>query len=119
MKLTKVTIDRKRWLTPDTNKNYEGGLLYDSRNGKMCCLGFASRQAGGCSVQEIKDMGLPADTERDIKGLTESEHGRIFDSDFSKDAADINDDKEINRKERERKLKKLAKENGFNFVFIN
>lgn len=91
-----------------------------ARRGNMCCLGFACL-AVGAKRKDILDVGLPACTEKLLPGLTEKSPyrtGFIDDTDFSQSAAEINDDSTITDKQRQKKLRNLADENGFKFVFV-
>lgn len=82
--------------------------------GGMCCLGFASL-AFGATKKQIRDVALPSfigkDWAEDV-GLKEG---------FCCQASQINDDREITDKERERELIKLCEKHRmpFTFEFVN
>jgi hypothetical protein len=114
MKNKTIVVDRRKWLRGDG-----AGWLRDGRNRRMCCLGFAMRQIGHCSAKSLTNRGMPADTERLVGGLTQEKNGYFIDTSFSNRAQKINDSDKITEKEREQKLKKLARKHGFAFKFTN
>jgi hypothetical protein len=86
--------------------------------GTMCCLGFVCL-ALGATEKQIRGKDFPADTKLHLKGLSETDsNGDLRDTQFSKDAANINDDATIDDEERETQLCALAIENGFKFKFV-
>ncbi len=112
--LVKVIIDRRRWWRGQTSKESE--LQKDG--GQRCCLGFACL-ALGLNEDQILRCCYPAKTFHELKGLTELQWGIIRNTEFSKEAAIVNDDATITDKVREAKLKEMAFEAGFVFEFVN
>lgn len=123
-KYTHVIIDRKKW----SRGNLSGNALLVNRAfrndlmnvapmpkiGRMCCLGFACLVLGA-TRKEISGETMPSTVEKELPGL----NYRNGDTSFSKQASAINDNPDITDKEREKQLKKLARENGFIFKFVN
>lgn len=101
-------------------------------SGKMCCLGFAAKVLG-CTDTDIEGRYYPAGTKKILDGLTKASYGDatisgdfatghcngVRNTEFSRNAAKINDEPNIAEPEREQQLIDLAKENGFEFVFVN
>lgn len=115
-KYVTVRIDRTRWQRGKyTIKN--GSKLLVSKGGRMCCLGFVCLVLGA-KKRDILHAGYPAGTMLDLPGLTER-NGQIQNTGFSEDAASINDDTSLSDRQREIQLRKLAKQNGFIFKFVN
>lgn len=130
---TKVVIKRSQW-----SRGIKGNCLYlsredaaevkkwDENNGReihaggKCCLGFACLVLGA-EPEQITSLGLPGETGLNLPGLTrESEiFGDMSDTEFSRYAANINDDQTITDEEREKNLTALAAKNGFDFEFID
>lgn len=84
-----------------------------------CCLGFACLQAGVPLNRTYRDY--PGDLRMEVPGLNEPIDllGRQFKNTvFSRDAATINDDRDIDDEERKRQLSKLAIAHGHTFTFI-
>ena len=93
----------------------------------MCCLGFACL-ALGASEDEIRGKTYPSATKRKLPGLTEDRSDEYpgyvglvrADTEFATKAAKINDGHVVGHHSKaiEEALTKLAKENGFEFVFV-
>lgn len=115
-----IVIDCLLWCRGRVDAMEWTGLL--NRDGRRCCLGFHCSQLGVEDRHLINSVSpgwvrkyLPADS-----GLICSlETSGGWNSVFSRKAMVINDDHRISDLTRIRKLKKLAKEYGFNYVFIN
>lgn len=107
-----VTIVREEWL-----RGTDDGMLLDT-GGKKCCLGFACG-ALGLPDSELLAIGRPVEVYRtdgpDLMGLVNDIGG---DSDFTDNAIEINDADDTSDAEKEALLIPLAKEAGFNFIFV-
>ncbi len=119
-KLTKLIIDRTKWL--------RGGVetsLYETLDKAKCCLGFLG-QACGIPLSEMKDNGIPADIHRSIKKwpkwvitIQKNLYGIIIygDSRWTEKAIKINDGLMTEAK-RECELKKHFAKKGINLIFV-
>ncbi len=133
-KLKTVRINRKKWARGNSETNNK--LLLRSadvrqmgedlikanrslREGNMCCLGFACL-ALGASKSAIAGKAMPDEVyrKRILEGLVEHPSCPMSSTDFAQAAAEINDDRTITNQQRERKLTKLSRQHGFNFVFF-
>lgn len=99
----------------------------------MCCLGFAMLQLTDATEADITDVGEPGEIGwefecPDYSPLAHREEyldavlGRyeyLVNSEFSESAIAINDDPEIDDRERMKRLRALAREHGLQFRFIN
>ena len=85
---------------------------------RMCCLGFWCK-AAGLTDEDIRGHGSPGDTDKLLEGLTymSGQYESVFDTDFTDDMIDINDDSEIGEATREQKLTELANSIGVELVF--
>lgn len=81
--------------------------------GTMCCLGFAALE-----MKWLEDVAFPASLERLIPKLTELHGGALYNSDFSVQAAQINDDRNISDQERMEKLTDIGRDHGIEFEFV-
>ena len=92
-----LIIDRSKWRTDSHGK---GDTLLLNNEGYMCCLGFRCHQMG-IPKKEILNICLPyyLSYKWIIPDLID-ENGCT--SQFSEDAAEINDDPDLTNKERER-----------------
>ncbi len=110
--LKPFTVSRAKWLR---GRGADSALLSD---GRMCCLGFAHVTAG-VPERDIKGVSMPADADPKchVRGLVVDDEDYVRDSRLSKDAADINDDKDIDDDERELRLTALFREHGIAVEF--
>ena len=122
------TIDRSLWY----RGNDGAQLLLDKGSkdeGKMCCIGIFCK-ALGLKDESLLGIGFPADLEtKEQKGLYEKLHGGTGafllyeddgyyrDSDATNSLTEINDDKGITEKEREKEIAALFGANGVEVKF--
>ena len=123
-----VVIDRLEWM--------RGGgdnlLSCERMKGKVqrCCLGFHSLQIDGYTDEIMNEIGEPSNLPTvqvvdgeavDIKSslVEDGEYVTILSLPWAKQAMRINDDNYLNEEEREEMITKLAKENGYDYRFIN
>ena len=135
MKKRVVVIDRKKWarginygsnrlLLTRENARYarrDNPENKSIRAGNMCCLGFACL-AAGVSKELLRDQPYPERVSggRILPGLTyEDEFGCIRNTDFSRDAAYLNDQSGMPDTQRQKRLRSLAAKHGFTFKFVN
>ena len=122
-KLTKLVIDRRRWLRGGSPS--ASSYLLHPINGKMCCLGFAAVQVGA-QPKHIRGEANPYD----VPGTFEATafgwliRRRAFDNfpghtQMCHRIILTNDDGTIEDDERERSLKKLFRKKGVVVKFIN
>jgi hypothetical protein len=131
MKLKKVVIDRKSWL-----RGGRGVSCLLSANGRKCCIGFAACALGAkkskiknvCRVSNIVSAIFCNDhlinaafinKDNPLIRIVDEELSLVREAGWLEIAYDINDDKKITDKERERKLRTLGRQNGIMFVFKN
>lgn len=109
-----ITVDRATWLTKDVQMavNVHSALL-DSETGFMCCLGFACQQSR-IPKRLIVDVGAPDD----IDGLTIPEVPEWLTGSTAQKMMQVNDSGWYAPKEREAKLKELAKLEGVTLRFV-
>ncbi len=122
-KLLRVEISRRRW---QRGQDISGLRMEDT--GKQCCLGFACR-AAGLKIADINNNGYPYDVKQNKIDLppvidalvtvrAEADDDVYYgNSDLCKQLTEINDNQEIDDKEREKLLKPLALQAGMRFVF--
>ena len=128
--MIKVVINRSKWsrgavvgnalLVGEPCIATEQGKTV-AEEGKMCCLGFVCLTLG-FSPDQIRGRSMPSDLGRGIEGLTEvaQDGGDHYDdTNFSVEAAKINDDADISDKSREEILVGEAATAGFAFVFVD
>lgn len=120
MKKDYLIIDRAKWRTGHYSDNRTGRgdtqLLNDE--GYMCCLGFRCLQMG-VPEDELLNVTSPGDLGRKwqvpdlvLKKPKINGGHKDYDTDFSYEAMDINDDIHLTPKEREQKIiKHFAKKN--------
>jgi hypothetical protein len=109
----KFTVDRKRWLRGEGERN---SLLLRESDGKMCCLGFACLAAGH-TESDIRGVATPT-------GISMERHGRcLLPSHSSRSiswAMEWNDcpvDKEFTEAKREALITEKLAEVGIEVVF--
>ncbi len=113
------TIDRSEWARGKKVPKDSQSLL--NEDGTKCCLGFLALK---CQVPDdkIQDVGMPYDlcpfeyNKLPILNDDGKVHGPY---DGWNKFANINDDADILDKDREAKLRQLAKDNGFRFRFVS
>lgn len=104
-----VRIVRSRWLRGRAPQI--SGLHI--ANHKQCCLGFVAR-AYGCSIDEIRGCGR---LEELYDEAQEKLPAKLVNDEAS--FIDVNDSEDITDRERESKLRSLAKRHGMRFVFVD
>lgn len=126
-----LAIDRLTWL----RGTKEGAVLKSEQDGRQCCLGFETK-ACGFTDADILGRALPSsippdqykrpgiDQDRWAKlamatGLEEYVEATTVDSDFSMQAAKINDDAAIPEEVREQKLIELFAGQDIALSFVN
>ncbi len=102
-------VKRSRWLRGKGSDSY-----LRHKNGHQCCLGFVGRQCN-IAAKDLLLRGLPGH----LPGELLMRFPELTGSESWSDFAIINDSPEISDKEREKKLKELAKKNGFRFKFVD
>lgn len=117
-----VTVKRSEWQRGQQNSVFNGieVKLLSKKTKKLCCLGFAALVAG-FTPEEILDIAQPAELQEQIEGLTRI---REYTEGFSSlqntyDMMNVNDSGAYTDTERETKLQELAKNAGFEFVFVD
>ena len=119
--ITKLTIDRKRWL-----RGTGSGLLLDRSNNKMCCLGFYSIACGlpkklitnhGCpaDIEMIYDMPLP----EPMQWLRSMDFGRVKSSQLADKLMRANDKISLDPEVREERITRYFAKKGIEVEFIN
>ena len=127
-KLLKVRVERSRWLNGavlkvegecDGYHPLSSGSYLLRRDGLTCCLGFACL-AAGMSEKAIKYQKMPSN----ISTVLPASLCKLMDCEVDKDSviarqlANTNDDKDLQPKEREIKIKALGLEAGIDFSFV-
>jgi hypothetical protein len=122
--LTSLVIVRSEWLTP-VQSHGEGWNLSMLRNatGLKCCLAFALK-AYGCSDEQLTWKMMPAAVGEfplfsEKRSLAQGTGFEITNTEFSVDAAEINDDRTIPNAEREERLTSLFQKNGIALTFVD
>lgn len=118
-----IRISRKKWLAGD--KAVSAGTLWDPEVGQGCCLGHVIHQTARVSWDQLTGKDMPDDFYRgktasclvDVSGNASCGFD-VDNSRFSQDAAAINDDSDLSRKQKERKLISLFKKNNLRLVFV-
>jgi hypothetical protein len=132
-----ITVDRQKWhrgssFAQQPQRFAGSSALLVSETGRMCCLGFACKQLG-VPENDLADIGLPGELHVRVKGLNRpwtvkekemyplvATDSQFTETEFAEKAARINDNTDIDDKEREKQLKALAKKHRFQpFKFIN
>lgn len=111
--MTKVIIDRKRWLHAETNSQ-----LLRKSDGKMCCLGFACL-ALGFSEEDIAGHSTPLHTKKVIPGLSiKNINNEYIDTRTTSYLMWTNDYTGMSDTEREARIIELGKKAGLEFEFV-
>lgn len=122
-KVTKLVIDRKRWMRTTPGDPEQTGLLFDDSTKKMCCLGFYCRSLG-LSIDKIRNVGTPEELcwygDKDVPWQMENswllnEKGR--DSADTNKLVNINDNARITDKEKETSIKKIFAKHDVKVTF--
>lgn len=113
-----VVVKRSKWMRGDQ----ETSCLRNKKTGKMCCLGFLTREAG-FRTRQINGKLQPDDLTKCIKGLTRphtycDQDTDIINTETCKNMMDINDDKNIDDETREKQIAREGKRIGVNFKFV-
>jgi hypothetical protein len=89
-----------------------------------CCLGHVLHQAHGVSYKSMRGVCSPDELAENLDRKnplvtrdTNSDHVNFVCLDFVDEAMKLND-RSMNNKEREKQLKKLFKENGYEVKFV-
>jgi hypothetical protein len=122
----KFIVKRSKWFR---GQGDEQSRLQTTDN-KMCCLGFYAKECG-LKKKHLLDISTPSEILYDIRTLWKSflfdrkdiefanDETWITDSNVANDLMEINDNKFITEKERERRLKDLFKAQGIKLKFID
>lgn len=113
--MQKLIIDRSKWLRGDEKGT---SYLLRSSDNKMCCLGFLCI-ALGAKEEDIRQVEMPDQMDRSIKIPDYLNHPFRTIGKFPRSAADLNDDRSIYDKERERKLIALFAEQNIQLEFVD
>ncbi len=107
--MREIIIDRSKWRTATHG---EGRTQLLNEEGYKCCLGFICQQV---SRRKISENSYPCQIDRPVKGLSYKSNAfnKILDTELTSEAIAINDNEEINNKEREKQLKELFKKSGY------
>jgi hypothetical protein len=111
---TKIFTKKPKELVISRKKHLRGNGGGKLRNhaGAMCCLGFLAR-ACGIPAKDLVGKDLPSDlSDSDLKNSPVYASLTLRfgdDNSFANEAARINDDEDISRTEREKRLIKLFK----------
>jgi len=101
-----LIIDRSKWRTGGFGKDKtgKGSTMLLNGGGYMCCLGFRCHQMG-IPKEDLLGKIFPSTLSEkwDIPDLLNNDE---YNSDFTTTAVDINDDSNLNIKEREKRIKK-------------
>lgn len=117
----KLIIDRQTWLR---GEGWDDSFLLRPEDGKMCCLGFLSDQCG-VPLKAISDAQTPVDLSAIHRSLLpeflfrELEDDRDVHSKECMELMQINDNQNLDPKEREDKLTEVFTANGIEVQFIN
>ena len=119
-----LVINRKRW-----GFGSEGGSLLNPKTHKMCCLGFACRQAG-FSAKDISKLAMPSDLKANeirpkalplLSDFISHRKERVS-TKVATRLAEVNDSKSQHfqdQKEREKRIKDLFKTINTRVEFVN
>jgi hypothetical protein len=110
-----ITIKRSKWLNGDR----ECVSVLMDKNEHMCCLGFAIHQVTKCKKSRLLNLATPYKFFRGDSFLTDATPDGVNNNFLAMDAIVINDDKSILGLEREEKLRKLFKKNGYKLKFVD
>lgn len=109
--MTRVVVNRKQW---HTRPSYIDSALRVGESRRMCCLGFAARQAG---CEGLTGVDYPDELDK--------EEYKKFQKAFPTlnrracvALATINDDEVMTRKEKAEKITTLGQKHGVEFVFV-
>ncbi len=114
-----IRINRGKWMNGREGEFFETSL-WNAELNAGCCLGHAIHQVKKCSWNQLNDCGTPESVYHSNSFLTQMDDGWLetaVDNKFAQEAMKINDDHKLSDKEREQKLIKLFKKNGFKLQF--
>lgn len=109
-----VVVRRSEWLR---GKGANVSCLLDPNTSKMCCLGFLAIEAG-FGTNDIRNQKEPNDLPNLIEGLTLADKNSVVCTAICTNLMVINDDIELEEKERESQIIAKGKEIGVNFEFV-
>ena len=126
-----VTVSRKWWLRGKVTAA-GGSYLLRKTDGKMCCLGFMELDAFGLEPMDILGLTSPEAVYREHYGYDTSlsqlclldddgdgDDNILSNTDWIHRAMAINDDTDMDDDKRERLLKTLFEDNGYNLIFVD
>lgn len=113
------TVDRSKWRCGGALGNPtvrgEGVTKMLNGDGFMCCLGHCAKQLDPDVI--IENKNYPNDSLWNISRYDNPFIMHLKNSLLAKEAARINDDEQIDQKEREQRLRNLFKEYGHTIKF--
>lgn len=115
-----VRINRAKWRSGGSSEKAtgKGSIALLNQQGYMCCLGFAAHQLCRKSKNILLNKNNPDELDRIVLPLTKkSKGGFIYDTTFSAECINVNDDRFITRKQRERKLIRKFNAQGIDLQF--
>lgn len=116
--LKKFTVDRAKWTGDNEYLINYFSQLYESENGRKCCIGFYA-SACGLYDSEISDIDDPEElfSHNNIHLTGFIDDVNYENNEFSSYAMQINDDTDISMEEKESKLIALFAEQGITLTF--
>lgn len=112
--MIRVVVNKRRWLRGDD----ENSKLLRVKDNKMCCIGFLARELG-CKRKDIAEVGMLCGVKTEAAQAFNRDYGLSgtgYMTPLDK-AYEVNDDTDLNDKERMRQLREIGKEMGVRFVF--
>lgn len=108
-----VVVKKSQWHTGGGNSNH-GSALRVRETRRMCCLGFAARDAG---CKGLTDVSYPSNLASEEYEKFKTRFPELTNKVCS-DLANINDSEDTTRDEKAEKIAAKGKEVGVNFVFV-
>ncbi len=108
-----VVIDREQWIRGEGS---DVSYLLRSSDGMMCCLGFSALQ---CGWEKCEINNTPSPNSAGWKDLTEKDGYVTANVLNIRKMMNVNDDEVKGNELREIELIRLAKLQGWEFVFVN
>lgn len=116
-----IVIDKSKWRcggsVKDKHARGKGSVRLLNNEGFMCCLGQMCQQI----APELPIIGLlsPSETNQVVEGLAyPNSYGEIMNTGFSCSAMFINDCCEHDDEKREKHLREVGLEHGFDITFV-
>lgn len=113
--MKKFTVKRSKWA--------RGGMNGHSRllniEGCMCCLGFATNQISRIPKDKLANRSCPEDVFEKQSTFTTMDSKCVVDNELSINAININDDRILTEKMREKRLTELFRKHKINVKFVD